>query len=137
MEQLEILVGEWEMQAGLVGQPPWPGEARTTFEWLRGGEFLIERWYVPAAWDGIAVIGPGEEPSSLRRHYFDGRGEARVYEMSVEDGVWRQFRDADDPFPQRFEGRFVDDGALITARWEKLEDGVWTPDVDLTFRRAT
>jgi hypothetical protein len=66
LEQLEILVGDWMMEVGPASQPPWPGEAWVTFEWLRDRAFLIQRWVVPAAFEGIAVIGPvsSREPST-------------------------------------------------------------------------
>jgi hypothetical protein len=137
-EDLDALVGRWTMEAGPPGGPPWPGEAWVTFEWLRGRAFLIERWAVPDAFDGVAVVGPGEEAGALRRHYFDGRGEQRIYEMTLRGGVWEQWRDAPDPFPQRFRGTFEDDGMTITARWQKAADGsTWEPDVDLVYRKVS
>jgi hypothetical protein len=63
------------------------GEAWVTFEWLRDRAFLIQRWVVSAAFDGIAVIGPSEQPGTFHRRYFDGRGEHGIYEMTVRDGI--------------------------------------------------
>jgi hypothetical protein len=59
LERLDSLVGEWKMEATPPGGPPWPGEARVSFEWLEGRTFLIERWTVdlPEAPDGIASTG--------------------------------------------------------------------------------
>ena len=59
LERLDALVGKWSIEAGPPRGPPWPGEARVTFEWLEGRTFLIERWTVdlPEAPDGIAIIG--------------------------------------------------------------------------------
>jgi hypothetical protein len=139
LERLDALVGEWTMEAGPPGGPPWPGAARVSFEWLEGRAFLIERWTVdlPEAPDGIAIIGAGDEPDSFRQHYFDSRGVHRVYEMTLDGGVWRLWRDAPDPGPQRFEGTFSDDGATIAGRWEIAEDGsTWRTDFDLTYRKA-
>lgn len=137
LERLDALVGEWAMAAGPAGEPPWPGDAQVTFEWLDPQAFLIERWVVPAAFDGIAIIGVGDEPDALRRHYFDGRGEHRIYEMTLRDGVWTQWRDAPDPFPQRFSGTFDDDGKTIAGRWEKATDGTnWEADIDVIYRKA-
>jgi hypothetical protein len=136
LESLDALVGEWTMEARPPGGPPWPGEARTTFEWLTGRTFLIERWMVdlPEAPDGIAIIGAGDEPETLRQDYFDSRGVHRVYEMTLADGVWKLWRDSPDPFPQRFSGTLSDDGKIIAGRWEKAEDGSnWGPDFDLTY----
>ena len=137
-ERLDALVGGWTMEAGPADGAPWPGEAAVTFEWLRGRAFLIERWAVPAAFDGIAIIGASEEPNGFRRHYFDGRGEQRIYEMTLRDGVWKQWRDAPDPFPQRFTAKFNDDGETISGGWEKATDGsTWEADIDVTYRKMS
>ena len=128
------------MEAGPPGGPPWPGAARVRFEWLAGRTWLIERWTIemPEAPDGIAIIGAGEEPGSLRQHYFDSRGVHRVYEMTLEERTWTLSRDHPEPFPQRFTGTFADDGNTISGRWEKQESGSgWEIDFDLIYRRAT
>lgn len=140
LDRLDALIGEWTMEATPPGGPRWPGEARVRFEWLEGRTFVIERWTVdlPEAPDGIAIIGAGDEPESFRQHYFDSRGVARIYEMTLRDGTWRLWRDAPDPFPQRFSATFSEDGATITGRWEKAEDGsTWETDFDLIYRRVT
>lgn len=140
LDRLDALVGEWTMEAAPPGGSLWPGEARVRFEWLEGRMFLIERWTVdlPEAPDGIAIIGAGDEPDSFRQYYFDSRGINRVYEMTLRDGIWRLWRDAPDPFPQRFSATFSEDSATIAGRWEKAEDGsTWETDFDLTYRRVT
>ena len=128
------------MEAAPPGGSPWAGgTGRVSFEWLDGGKFLIQRWSVdvPEAPDGIAIIGAGDEPGSFRQHYFDSRGVRRVYEMSLLDGVWKLWRDAPDPFPQRYIGTFSDDGKTISGGWEKAADGShWETDFDLTYRRV-
>ena len=134
MAALDVLVGEWMMEAGPPGGLPWPGDARVTFEWLADA-FLIERWTValPEAPDGIAVIGPDQSGEQLVQHYFDSRGVARVYGMNLEGGVWKLWRDGDD-FSQRFSGSFSDDGQRIEGRWEIAHDGkTWATDFDLTY----
>ena len=139
LERLDVLVGEWTMEAGPPGGPRWPGEARVSFEWLEGRTFLIERWTIdfPPAPDGIAIIGLGDQPETFRQHYFDSRGVHRVYEMTLADGVWTLSRDAPDPFPQRYTGTISDDGTTIAGRWEKLEEGAdWDVDFELTYRRV-
>ena len=64
LERLDALVGEWTIEAGPPGGPPWPGGAKASFEWLEGRTFLIQRWTidVPEAPDGIAIIGAADEP---------------------------------------------------------------------------
>jgi hypothetical protein len=134
MAALDVLVGEWMMEAGPPGGPPWPGDARVSFEWLADA-YLIERWTValPEAPDGIAIIGPDQSGEQLVQHYFDSRGVARVYGMSLEGGVWKLWRDGDD-FSQRFSGSFSDDGQRIEGRWEIVHDGkTWETDFDLTY----
>jgi hypothetical protein len=140
LERLEALVGEWTMEAAPPGGSPWAGGmGRVSFEWLNGERFLIQRWTVevPEAPDGIAIIGAGDEPGSFRQDYFDSRGVRRVYEMNLAEGVWKLWRDAPDPFPQRYIGTFSDDGKAITGRWEKAADvSHWETDFDLTYRRV-
>jgi hypothetical protein len=87
--------------------------------------------------DGIAIIGAADEPESFRQYYFDSRGVHRIYEVTLADGVWMLWRDAPDPFPQRYTGTFSDEGKTITGRWEKAEDGsTWETDFDLSYRRV-
>jgi hypothetical protein len=56
--------------------------------------------------------------------------------MTLRDGVWKLWRDAPDPFPQRFRGALSDDGGTIACRWEKAPDGSrWEADIDITYRK--
>jgi hypothetical protein len=141
---LAPFVGAWRILAAFESTPPADIGARVSFEWLPGERFLIERWEVPVpeAPDGIAIIGadPASEGRYLQ-HYFDSRGVARVYRMSIEDGVWRLWRDEPDfsplDFSQRFTGTFSADGQTISGRWEICHDGeTWEHDFDLTYTRA-
>ncbi|HKA97185.1 MAG TPA: hypothetical protein VKD66_13040 [Streptosporangiaceae bacterium] len=141
---LAPFVGEWRILAAFGDTPPADIGAKASFAWLAGEQFLIERWEVPLpeAPDGIAIIGAdrGREGGYLQ-HYFDSRGVARVYKMSVEEGVWRLWRDEPDfsplDFSQRFTGTFSADGTTIAGRWEICQDGTtWEHDFDLTYARA-
>jgi hypothetical protein len=139
VERLDAFIGGWSLEAGPPGGPSWPGEGRVTFEWLEGRAFLIERWTIdlPEAPDGIAIIGAGDKPGTFRQHYFDSRGVHRIYEMTLDDGLWKLWRDAPDPFPQRYTGTFSDDGNTIAGRWEKAEHGSnWETDFDLTYTKV-
>jgi hypothetical protein len=149
LERLEALVGEWTMAAGPPGGDPWPGEAKVRFEWLEGETWLIERWSIemPEAPDGIAIIGLADAPAGaeeaggsgerLLQHYFDSRGVHRDYEMTLEDGEWKLWRDGP-PFDQRFTGTFSDDGKTISCRWEIREEGKdWDTDFDLTYEKVS
>jgi hypothetical protein len=138
LEELDVFVGAWRMTASLAPEGEEP-EAETSFEWLEGRRFLVQRWRVdhPAAPDGIAVIGWDDERGTYLQHYFDSRGVARVYEMSLADGVWKLER-MHPGFSQRFTGTFDESGDTITGAWESSADGsTWEHDFDLTYTRAS
>jgi hypothetical protein len=80
------------------------------------GAPLVERWTVdlPAAPDGVAIIGCDAANGTYYQLYSDDRGVCRVYEMSIGDREWRLWREGE-PFAQRFTGRFGDDGTTIVA----------------------
>src|SRR5262249_59526466 len=98
--RLEILFGEWETNV-----PGVEAEGRTAFEWLERGGFLIERSAVdrPEFPNSICVIGATGPDGGLQQHYFDSRGVARVYEMTLQPGGWTLFREGPD-LPQRYAG---------------------------------
>jgi hypothetical protein len=132
LEALEALVGDW-----VLGDPAAP-VGRVGFSWLAGRRFLIERWSVdiPEAPDGIAIIGEDPAGGGFLQHYFDSRGIARVYGMSLEGGVWKLWRDGDD-FSQRFSGTLSEDGSTISGAWEIAYDGsTWEHDFDLVYTRV-
>jgi len=138
-QRLEALVGEWTMEAGPPGGPPWPGAARMSFDWLEGAPLLVQRWHVdmPKAPDGVAVIGCDGMSGAYYQLYTDERDVQRIYAMSLDAGVWKLWRDGE-PFSQRFTGAFSDDGTIIRGRWEASEDGKsWATDFDVTYARIT
>jgi hypothetical protein len=137
LERLDAFVGEWTMGAGPPDGPPWPGGGRVRFEWLEGRTWLIERWTVelPEAPDGIAILGKHESDAPYAQHYFDSRGVHRLYEMSLEDGEWKLWREGA-PFDQRFTGTFSEDGNTIAGRWERKDEGSWATDFDLAYTKV-
>ena len=137
LARLEVLVGEWALHADIPGA----AAGRATFEWALGGQFLVQRTEVPdsAVPDSVAVIRVDLESGALQQHYFDSRGVVRLYEMSLEGGVWRLQRDAPDfsplPFHQRFIGKIT--GDAINGRWERSDTGEdWDLDFGLDYRRV-
>jgi hypothetical protein len=144
IKYLEAFVGEWSMEAVFPNAPPTDIRGQTTFEWMPGRRFLIQRWEIPHpdAPDGIAIIGQGQDSHTYLQHYFDSRGVARVYEMGFANGVWRLSRQSPDfsplSFSQRFVGTFKDDNKTIEGRWETSRDGsTWEHDFDLRYTRLT
>ena len=142
LDRLEVLIGQWEMtasfEAGYFG-PGSPaatsGGGRVTFEWLEGKFFLTQRFVVehPAAPSGIAIIGVTDEPETFSQHYYDSRGVARVYQMSLDGGIWNVWREAPG-FWQRFTGVISGDGSAIKGAWQASADGrEWKHDFGLTY----
>jgi len=130
------------MEAQFPGAPPSGPIGHTAFEWLSGGQFLAQRWEVPHpdAPDGIAIIGLSAGGESYTQHYFDSRGVARLYAMTLNGSVWTLARETPDfsplDFSQRFTGTFGQDGSVIDGRWEISHDGSpWSNDFDLTYRK--
>jgi hypothetical protein len=139
LDDLDALVGEWSMVTSFAEDAAHAPRARTTFEWLPGRRFLVQRWEVdhPAAPDGIAIIGRDPESGGLRQHYFDSRGVVRVYEMTFADDVWTLERSAAAPdFSQRFTGRLDEGGNTLVGRWQHSSDGSnWEDDFGITYTR--
>jgi hypothetical protein len=141
LQELEVLVGEWTMEATPPGGEPWPGEARATFEWLEVSEnrLLVERSVIemPQAPNGVCVIGCDAANGTYYQLYTDDRGVCRVYEMSIGGGEWKLWRDGE-PFSQRFTATISADGNTIEGRWEAAKDGTsWETDFDLVFQRVS
>jgi hypothetical protein len=137
LKQFNILVGEWTM----VGAHPYLQSAvhgHSSFEWLREGALLAWRFHwasgqgIPSA---FSVIGRDDAVEPCSMLYTDERGVARIYQMSLVDGVWKMWRDAPE-FSQRMTGTFSDDGNTITWLGELSRDGsTWEPDLSVTYTR--
>jgi hypothetical protein len=146
LHALDPLVGEWTMHPKFPNAPTPPDvDARIRFEWLSGERFLIQRWEVPVpeAPDGIAIIGADpKNAGGFLQHYFDSRGVARVYRMTLANGEWKLWREEADfsplDFGQRYTGKFSRDGKTITGAWEICHDGrTWEHDFELRYARVS
>ncbi len=143
--RLNIFVGEWSLEARFPGSAGGTGmRARTTFEWILDGQFLMQRTEtpLPEAPDSLTMVCVDPQTGGYIQHYYDSRGVARRYATSLEDGIWRLLRDSPDfstlDFCQRFTGTFSDDQATIDGAWEKSSDGTtWTRDFALAYRRTS
>jgi hypothetical protein len=139
---LEPLIGRWDTEAAAAAGE-WSGTGRTTFEWLLGRAFVLERSDVdhPDAPDSHSILAPTAGGDGWTQHYFDSRGVVRRYEMTFDGREWTLLRrTADDSpldFHQRYIGRLSEDGATIAGQWEISDDGSeWRTDFRLTYRRA-
>jgi hypothetical protein len=134
LDAFDPLVGTWDTAARhrLVDEVV---RGTTTFEWLEGGHFLIQRsWSDDARFpDGISIMGPPEAGDGLLLEYFDSRGVRRTYDVAVEDGVWRIWRVAPG-FSQRFAATLGPDS--FEGVFELAETpGAWERDMTVTYRR--
>jgi hypothetical protein len=136
LKQFDVLVGEWNT----VGtHPKFPSAVRgqSSFEWLVEGALLVwhfdwERSGPPSA---ISVIGHDDAVEPCSMLYSDERGVARIYQMSLEGGVWKMWRDSSG-FSQRMTGTFSDDGNTITVQGDLSRGGSnWERDLDVTYTR--
>lgn len=143
LARLDVLTGRWQMEATFDAGYFGPGapattsrDARTTFEWLDGEYFLIQRFSTghPAAPSGIAIIGASEDQGDhFVQHYYDSRGVARTYQMSLDGRTWKLWRDAPG-FCQRYTGLISADGGTITGGWQESADGrEWQHDFALNY----
>jgi hypothetical protein len=150
LARLGVFVGEWIVEARFPSGQPSSSDARgeglrtrSRFEWALDGQFLLQRTEapVPQAPDSLTIVSVSPETGAYTQHYYDSRGIARLYAMSLADGVWTLTRESPDfsplDFRQRFTGTFSQDGNTITGAWEKhLNSAGWEHDFALTYRRT-
>jgi hypothetical protein len=136
LEPFAALIGTWDTVAT---HPMFDGVVAgiTTFEWLQGGHFIVERSrndhdLFP---DAIGVIGAPEAGEGLVMEYFDSRGVRRTYAVSIEDGVLRIWRD----YPgldQRFSASLGQ--GSFEGQWQLARTpGDWQDDLKVIYRRGT
>jgi hypothetical protein len=128
------LIGTWDTEAKHVAVD-FTVTGHWTFEWLHGGHYVLVRSHNdhPQFPDGLVVIGAPEEGDGLVAEYFDDRGVRRTYNVAIEDGVLRWWRDAPE-FDQRLtavlgENEFDGEFELATS------PGAFKHDMTVTFRR--
>ena len=145
--RLGVFVGEWIVEARFPGDQPAAGEdgplVRSRFEWALGGQFLLQHTEVPMPEvpDSLTIVSTDPRTGAYTQHYYDSRGVARLYAMTLADGVWTLTRESPDfsplDFGQRFTGTFSQDEAVISGAWEKRLNGAsWEHDFDLIYRKA-
>ena len=134
---LDRLVGDWELAVDLSGANDTRGLVR--FELL--GSLLVQNTEIPDpnAPDSVCVVLTHDD-GTYTQHYFDSRGVARLYDMTLDGDTWTLLRSKADfsplSFQQRFVGSFTDDDAAIVGEWQTSLDGTdWQRDFGLTYRR--
>ena len=135
---LNAFTGEWTIEATFPGAG---AGGHAVFEWVLGGQYLVERSEVPGAPDSIAIVTIDPDKESYTQHYFDSRGVVRLYAMTFSGGVWTLSRASPDFTPldfwQRFKATFSEDGNTINGAWENSEDGAhWEHDFYLRYTKV-
>jgi hypothetical protein len=139
LQALQLLVGEWAVEAKGPDGQAWPGEGRASFQWHPSRAHLVQRVAVdvPDAPDSISIIGCDGANGTYVQLYSDERGVCRIYTMQIDSKQWILQREGE-PFAQRFVGTISDDARTISGRWEKAENGrEFTVDFYLTYRKQT
>jgi hypothetical protein len=144
LQRLEPFIGRWTMEALFPGTDRTGPGGLCIFEWMLGGEFLLQRteFSVPGPPEGVMIVCPDPEGANFTQHYFDSRGVVRLYSMTFEEGIWTLQRDTQDfsslSFRQRFIGTFSDVGGRIDGQWVISHNGAnWEPDFELIYKRIT
>jgi hypothetical protein len=116
---------------------------RSRFEWALDRQFLLQRTEIPIPEvpDSLTIVSADLATGAYTQHYYDSRGVARLYAMSLADRVWTLTRESPDftslDFRQRFIGTFSQDANTIIGAWEICRDGgTWEHDFALTYRRV-
>lgn len=116
LKALDRLVGKWEVTGGAKGM--------TTYEWMEGGFFLLQRTAFEHDGNtihGIEMIGHlqpfGEEPSvDIKSRYYGSQGETfdYVYEL---DGDMLIIWGGEKGSPAYYKGTFSADGDTLSGSW--------------------
>lgn len=109
----------------------------STFEWLAEDALLIWHfdWEQPGPPSALSVIGRDDSADACCVLYTDQRGVGRMYQMELEDGVWKMWREST-AFSQRMTGTFSDDGRTIRVHGQLSRDGSnWQQDLDITYSK--
>ncbi len=138
LQPWSVLVGEWNTIGTHRLRPNTILHGHTSIAWLEGGAFLIMHSEVEAEGfpSGITITGSDDAMEAYFTLYFDERGVSRIFEATLRDNVWKQWRNAPG-FSQRFTGTIGDNGDTIHAVSELSEDGsTWKRDLELTYTRV-
>ncbi len=137
LKQFDILVGEWNIVGSHPGFPS-AVHGRSSFEWLVQGALLVWHfnWERPGPPNATSVIGHDDAIETCSLLYSDERGVARIYQMSMAEGVWKMWRESPG-FSQRMTGTFSTDGNTIAVHGELSRDGSkWEQDLDVRYTRV-
>ena len=138
LEPFGALIGEWATESTHRLMEGTVIRGRTTYEWLEGRQFLIQRAVTdhPDIPDSISVIGVMEGEDDLSMQYFDSRGVHRVSAIGFDGKELTTERDAPG-FDQRSSATLSDDGTTLAGVSQlNQDDQGFRDDLAFTYRRA-
>lgn len=118
LKSLDRLVGSWQASdpTGANGI-----SGKTTFEWLPGGFFLVQRIEFGDT-KGVEMIGYDKESGSIKSQFFGASELILKYTYKIEGDTLTVSID----MPQakgQYAARFSPDGKSLTGRWDWIENG--------------
>lgn len=139
LEKYEKLLGTWKVDGSHRLMPGVKLTGTCTISWFQEGGLLIIKTVIDQKEipEMVGVIGHDDysEVTKDTMLYFDERGVSRIFDMSMEDSVWKYWRNVP-RFSQRFTGTLQDDGNTIIGLSELCEDDVnWQDDLMLTYTK--
>ena len=143
IRQLGIFAGKWELEVIHPRFPPNSIYGNTTFDWMESEMYMVQRTMIHQTEfpNSTMVFDYDTQTYAYVLHYFDSRGVTRLYNMSLENEVWKMWRDTADfsklDFSQRFIGKFNEAENTIQSYWEKSYDGLnWEHDFKIIYRKV-
>lgn len=129
LKRLDRLIGTWDVTGGAVGT--------TTYEWLEGGFFLMQRYdfmHGDHPVKGIEIIGHerrfGEEPSEvIKSRIYDTEGNTFDYVYEMVDGNTLMIWGGEKGSPAYYKGTFSADGDTVTGGWTYPGGGGYQSDM--------
>ena len=117
LRQLNRLVGTWKVSG--------ESEGETTYEWMEGGHFLIQRGVVRRGgtrWTYLGVIGyehaPGtERADAITSRIYTSQGDTLDYTSEMDGDsltIWFGKKGS----PSVYHGKWSDDDSTLTGAWE-------------------
>jgi hypothetical protein len=128
---LQKLVGTWRVDMRHVALEQ-PAIGRHSYEQVLDGAFVLLRATNehPEVPDAMSLL------TGSTCHYFDVRGVARTFDLTVDDEGWQIIR-RDPDFWQRSSVRFVGADAMEGAGDNSHDGGVtWQHDFSITYTRT-
>lgn len=135
---LERAVGMWAVTGS---HPQMPGRSlpgKVTFERIEGGAFLRmhSKMDDPEFPEGVAIFGTDGGDDTCTMLYFDERGVARRYDVTLRADGFTWSRDSP-KFAQSFQVTIAADGSTMESEGKmKKEGGSWEPDLRLSYVRV-